>query len=119
MQSPVVAMENWVLCHIFLKKRSAKNEEEETIDNGVGKLRTTTKDAAAAASATRPVFYDFMTRKESMTDLNLAPTSPSSSGSSGITEVSSSSSSNNESVDREEETSCNSSPNYFRSKQQK
>ncbi|KAK1551894.1 hypothetical protein Q3G72_006707 [Acer saccharum] len=112
--SPVVAMENWVLCRIFLKKRSAKNEEEETIDNGVGKLRTT-KNNTAAAAATRPVFYDFMTRKESMTDLNLAPTS-SSSGSSGITEVSSSSSSNNESDDREEETSCNSSPNYFRRK---
>ncbi|KAI9170309.1 hypothetical protein LWI28_025948 [Acer negundo] len=119
--SPVVAMENWVLCRIFLKKRSAKNEEEETIDNGVGKLRTTTSTTTnnAAAVATRPVFYDFMMRKESMTDLNLAPTSSSSSGSSGITEVSSSSSSNNESDDREEETSCNSSPNYLRSKQQK
>ncbi|KAK3223735.1 hypothetical protein Dsin_010760 [Dipteronia sinensis] len=119
LQSPVVSMENWVLCRIFLKKRSAKNEEETTIDNGVGKLRTTTRTTTSNAAAAGPVFYDFMMRKESMTDLNLAPTSSSSSGSSGITEVSSSSSSNNESDDHEEETSCNSSPNYFKRKQLK
>jgi hypothetical protein len=92
-------MENWVLCRIFLKKRSTKNEEENMQfdnDNRLSKLRTT-----------KPVFYDFMT-KHRTTDLNLAPSS--SSGSSGITEVSC-----NESDDHEESSSCNSFP-YFRRK---
>nr|UBT01642.1 NAC transcription factor 38 [Litchi chinensis] len=102
-QNPVmVAMENWVLCRIFLKKRSTKNEEEETCvnnDNGNRKPRNI-----------KPVFYDFM--RKDRTDLNLAPTS-SSSGSSGITEVSSS---NHESDDHEESSCCNSLP-YFKRKQ--
>lgn len=105
-QSHVVAMENWVLCRIFLKKRSStttQNDDDKMQscnENGVGKLRTNT----------RPVFYDFLTKDR--TDLNLAPSS-SSSGSSGITEVS-----NNETEtdDHEEESSsCNSFP-YFRRK---
>ncbi len=96
-QSPVMTVENWVLCRIFLKKRSAKNEDAETCNvNGGRKLRTS-----------KPVFYDFM-RKE-RADLNLAPTS-SSSGTSGITEISSSES------DDHEESSCNSFP-CFRRKQ--
>ncbi|KAL3599388.1 hypothetical protein D5086_007306 [Populus alba] len=97
--SVAVPMENWVLCRIFLKKRSTKNEEENMQfgnDNRLSKLRTT-----------KPVFYDFMT-KHRTTDLNLAPSS--SSGSSGITEVSC-----NESDDHEESSSCNSFP-YFRRK---
>lgn len=96
----MVPMENWVLCRIFLKKRSAKNGEENVQlgdDNRLSKLRIT-----------KPVFYDFMTKNRT-TDLNLAPSS-SSSGSSGITEVSC-----NESDDHEESSSCNSFP-YFRRK---
>ncbi|XP_062156383.1 NAC domain-containing protein 83 [Alnus glutinosa] len=99
-ESPVVPMDNWVLCRIFLKKRSAKNEEDNVQignDNAVRKLKTT-----------KPVFYDFM-RKDG-TDLNLAPAS-SSSGSSGVTEVSS----HDQSDDHEESSSCNSFP-YFRRK---
>ncbi|KAJ4711465.1 NAC domain-containing protein [Melia azedarach] len=97
-QSPVVPMDNWVLCRIFLKKRGSKNEDEETCkENGIIRKQRSNK----------PVFYDFLTKDR--TDLNLAPTS--SSGSSGITEVSS-----NESEDHEEST-CNSFP-YFRRKQQ-
>lgn len=94
-------MDNWVLCRIFLKKRSAKNEEDNVQignDNAVRKLKTT-----------KPVFYDFM-RKDG-TDLNLAPASSSSSGSSGVTEVSS----HDQSDDHEESSSCNSFP-YFRRK---
>lgn len=96
-ESSVVPMENWVLCRIFLKKRSNKSEDDNVQtgkENTVGKLRTT-----------KPVFYDFMTKGR--TDLNVAPAS-SSSGSSGVTEVSS-----NES-DHEESSSCNSFPHFRR-----
>ena len=94
-------MENWVLCRIFLKKRSSttKNDDDSMQscdENGVGKLRTT-----------RPVFYDFLTKDR--TDLNLAPSS-SSSGSSGITEVS------NNDTDGHEESSCWNSFPYVRRK---
>ncbi|XWS39361.1 hypothetical protein CRYUN_Cryun18bG0046500 [Craigia yunnanensis] len=100
-QSHVVPMENWVLCRIFLKKRSSttKNHDDSMQscnENGVGKLRTT-----------RPVFYDFLTKDR--TDLTLAASS-SSSGSSGITEVS-----NNDSDDHDESSSCYNFP-YFRRK---
>ncbi|KAH9774163.1 hypothetical protein WN944_020574 [Citrus x changshan-huyou] len=98
-QTPAVATDNWVLCRIFLKKRGAKSEDEETC----------TEIGGTRANGPKPVFYDFM-RKEERADLNLVPTS-SSSGSSGVTEVSS-----NESDDHEE-SSCNSFP-YFRRKQQ-
>ncbi|XP_022777049.1 NAC domain-containing protein 83-like isoform X2 [Durio zibethinus] len=99
-QSHVAPMENWVLCRIFLKKRSSttKNDDDSKQPcngNGVRKLRTC-----------RPVFYDFLTSKD-MTDLNLAPSS-SSSGSSGITQVS-----NNDTDDHEESVGCSSFP-YFR-----
>ncbi|KAF5443595.1 hypothetical protein F2P56_036140 [Juglans regia] len=100
--SPGVPMDNWVLCRIFSKKRSSKNEEEN--------VQSGQDNAAAAArklAVARPVLYDFMTK--SRTDLNLAPAS-SSSGLSGVTEVSS-----NGSDDHEESSSCNSFP-YFRRK---
>ncbi|KAK8617361.1 hypothetical protein V6N13_080277 [Hibiscus sabdariffa] len=100
-QTNAVPMENWVLCRIFLKKRSAKTDEEnlqQSCDNQkVGKLRTTS----------RPVFYDFLTKDR--TDLNLVPSS-SSSVSSGITQVSSND------TDDHEESSCGNSFPYFRRK---
>ncbi|XP_038992470.1 NAC domain-containing protein 83-like [Hibiscus syriacus] len=86
MQTNAVPVENWVLCRIFLKKRSAKNDE-------VGKPRTTNS----------PVFYDFLTKGD-RTHLNLVPSS-SSSVSSGITQVSSI-----ESDEHEETSCCNSVP---------
>ncbi|XP_007043870.2 PREDICTED: NAC domain-containing protein 83 [Theobroma cacao] len=100
-QSHAVPMENWVLCRIFLKKRSSttKNDDDSMQscnENGARKVRTS-----------RPVFYDFLTKDR--TDLNLAP-SCSSSGSSGITEIS-----HNDTDDHEESSSCNSFP-YFRRK---
>ncbi|KAB2087707.1 hypothetical protein ES319_A04G122600v1 [Gossypium barbadense] len=97
-QNNVVPMENWVLCRIFLKKRSAKNDEEglQSCNQRIGKLRTS-----------KPVFYDFLTKDRA--DLNLAPSS-SSSVSSGITQVS-----NNDTDDHEESSCCNSFP-YFRRK---
>ncbi|KAF2307390.1 hypothetical protein GH714_026822 [Hevea brasiliensis] len=98
-QSSLVPIENWVLCRIFLKKRSAQNEEEN--------LQFGKKNIVRKLRNTKPVFYDFLTKDR--TDLNLAPSS-SFSGSSGITEVSS-----NESDDHEESSSCNNFP-YFRRK---
>lgn len=94
-------MENWVLCRIFLKKRTSKNEEENPqiqAGNGGRKLKKN-----------QPVFYDFLTKNKTNTDLNLAPNS-SFSGSSGITEVS-----GNGTEDHEENSSCNSFP-FFRRK---
>lgn len=93
-----MVVENWVVCRIFLKKRSSKNEDEETCNaKGSRKSRTI-----------KPVLYDFM--KKERTDLNLAPSFSSSSGTSGITEISSTES------DGHEESSCNSFL-YFRRKQ--
>ncbi|XP_057949690.1 NAC domain-containing protein 83 [Malania oleifera] len=107
--SAQVQMENWVLCRIFLKKRSTKNEEEITEpkddhnkNNNNGTRRITTK----------PVFYDFMTRDRT-TALSLPPSSSSSSSSasSGVTEIS-----GNESEEHEESSTstCNSFSSAFR-----
>ncbi|GMH27401.1 hypothetical protein Nepgr_029244 [Nepenthes gracilis] len=94
-QNSLMATGDWVLCRIFLKKRNAKTKEDSNEDShGVADERTG-----------RPVFYDFMTRDERTTDLNLAPCS-SSSGSSGITEVSRNHSGGGE-EDHEESSSCN------------
>ncbi|KAL3511483.1 hypothetical protein ACH5RR_030884 [Cinchona calisaya] len=77
--------EKWVLCRIFLKKRSEKSEDEAKNNGGV-------------------VFYDFMAKDTSVSS------SSSSGGSSGITEVSS-----NDSDDHEEQSSsCNSFSNFRR-----
>ncbi|XP_039047776.1 NAC domain-containing protein 83-like isoform X2 [Hibiscus syriacus] len=89
-------MENWVLCRIFLKKRSTKNDEGGLQQQSCSKPRT----------KSRPVFYDFLTKNK--TDLNLVPSS--SSVSSGITQVSS-----NDTDDHEESSCCDSFP-YFRRK---
>ncbi|GMJ03329.1 VND-interacting 2, NAC domain containing protein 83 [Hibiscus trionum] len=87
-QTNAAAMENWVLCRIFLKKRSGKNDE--------------------SCNNQKPVFYDFLTKDR--TDMNLVGDSSSSSVSSGITQVSS-----NDTDDHEESSCCNSFP-YFRRK---
>ncbi|CAB4294657.1 unnamed protein product [Prunus armeniaca] len=101
-QSPVVPMDNWVLCRIFLKKRGGKNEEEQVQQPCNDRVIRKPKTA-------RPVFYDFMTKDRR--NLSLAPCS-SSSGSSGVTEVVSS----DQLDDHEESSSCNSVP-YCRRKQ--
>ncbi|KAF8018380.1 hypothetical protein BT93_H3307 [Corymbia citriodora subsp. variegata] len=77
-QSPVVPRENWVLCRIFLKRRSTKNDGH---NHNLESFRTTTREVSKAR-ANGPVFYDFMARHR--TDLNLVPCT-SSSGSSGVT----------------------------------
>lgn len=92
-QSPVVPMDNWVLCRIFLKKRGGKNEEQQ--------VQQPSRDVRKRKNS-RPVFYDFMTKDRA--NLSLAPCS-SSSGSSGITDVVSSEQVDN---DHEESSSCNS-----------
>lgn len=83
-QSFNAQLENWVLCRIFLKKRSSKNVEEITKSHN-GRL----------------VFYNFMTKEKRM-DLNRGP-ELSGSGSSAITDVSC-----NQSDDHEETSSFNS-----------
>ncbi|OWM76243.1 NAC domain-containing protein 83 [Punica granatum] len=112
--------ENWVLCRIFLKKRSSKNNDGDDKNNGnidvasrvVGKSNTSSNSNNNNNNNNlMPVFYDFMgrNRNHKSTDLNLAPDS-SYSGSSGVTELSS-----HECDDPEESSSCNSLP-YFRRK---
>ncbi|EPS68490.1 hypothetical protein M569_06279 [Genlisea aurea] len=79
--------ENWVLCRVFLKKRSRKNEGVVAVHN-------------------QPVFHDFMAKR----DLNRVP-EDSSSGSSGITEISvrNKTAKDNNNHDEEEEEEENSS----------
>ncbi|KAM7484022.1 hypothetical protein LguiA_000031 [Lonicera macranthoides] len=92
-----VQLENWVICRIFFKKRSAKNEEE-TPKSQSGKL-----SRSPLVNDSKPVFYDFLAKA--------ASTSSSSSGSSGITDASF-----NQSEDHDESSSCNSTLSTFRRK---
>ncbi|CAI9775274.1 unnamed protein product [Fraxinus pennsylvanica] len=85
-----LAQENWVVCRIFLKRRSNKNDDQAAPVQKGSRL-------APIVGKSMPVFYDFMAKDR--TDLNLLPVS-SSSGSSGITEI--------ESDNHEESSSCNS-----------
>ncbi|KAK4777813.1 hypothetical protein SAY87_018000 [Trapa incisa] len=85
-QSP----ENWVLCRIFLKRRSSsssKTENSKTTQSQWDHQQDPRK-APKDGTTSKPVFYEFLTREDrtSQTDLNLAPTSPSS-GSSGLTNI--------------------------------
>ncbi|TKY64727.1 NAC domain-containing protein 83 [Spatholobus suberectus] len=96
--SPVVPMENWVLCRIFLKRRSgAKNGQDmDTLRPSLDNINVSRK-----VRNSRVVFYDFLAQNK---------TDSSSSGASGITEVST-----HESDEHEESSSSNSFP-YFRRK---
>ncbi|XP_027349045.1 NAC domain-containing protein 83 isoform X2 [Abrus precatorius] len=81
------SMENWVLCRIFLKRRSGAKNGEDSLDNmSSRKVRNS-----------RVVFYDFLAQNK---------TDSSSSATSGIT---------HESDEHEESSSSNSFP-YFRRK---
>lgn len=93
-------MQDWVLCRIFLKKRSTKNGEEATESHNF--------KAVGNLGKARLVYYDFLAKER--TNLNLAPAS-SSSGSSGVTEVSC-----HEADDLEESSCCNSSFSSLRRK---
>lgn len=88
-----LTQENWVLCRIFLKKRSSNGN----INEGHEEEKCETKKFNGTKG--KIVFYDFMGKD--MADLNVTPRS-SSSGTSGITEISS------ESDEHREESSCNS-----------
>lgn len=100
-QGPVVPMENWVLCRIFLKRRSgAKNGEEKEMEN----LRPSLDHiniSRKVSNSSKVVFYDFLAQNK---------TDSSSSGASGITEVSTHES------DEHEESSSSNSFSYFRRK---
>ncbi|KAI3467779.1 hypothetical protein Pfo_024442 [Paulownia fortunei] len=98
-QAKNLAQENWVLCRIFLKRRSNKIDDEAAAMQNSGR-----------AAGPVPVFYDFMAKERA--DLNLIPAN-SSSGSSGITEISN----RNDSDEHEESSSCNSFTTTFRRKQ--
>lgn len=104
-------MQNWVLCRIFLKRRTTngKNEEESSF-----RVRS---DIKSHSSKSRPVFYDFLAqsrinssndKNNNCTDLNRTPAS-STSSISGITHLSS-----HECDEREESSSCNSLPSLTR-----
>lgn len=101
-QSPLVPMENWVLCRIFLKRRSTKNDGH---NRNMESFRTSNEVSKVGGSG--PVFYDFLARDR--TGLNLAPCT-SSSGSSGVTEVSS----HDGQEEHDESSSCNSFPHTRR-----
>lgn len=77
--------ENWVLCRIFLKKRSGKSSDEET----------SARNGGTRIASPGPVFYDFLAKERA--DLNRFPAN-SSSGSSGVTD--------NSKSDDHEESSC-------------
>ncbi|CAA2995178.1 NAC domain-containing protein 83-like [Olea europaea var. sylvestris] len=88
-QGTNLGQENWVVCRIFLKRRSNKNDDQD--EQAQKEIR-----GAPTVGKSIPVFFDFMGKAR--TDLNLVPVS-SSSGSSGITEIES---------DHEESSICNS-----------
>ncbi|GAA0146422.1 hypothetical protein LIER_06384 [Lithospermum erythrorhizon] len=99
-QAKIPIQDNWVLCRIFLKKRSTKSQEEIHLPSGIG---SSVSDGALGND--KPVYYDFMAKKPRMRDLNLAPAA-SSSGSSGVTDETSN---NNGTDDHEESSSCSNS----------
>lgn len=93
---------NWVLCRIFLKKRSAKNDNQEMATRGQAQaVNNCSKNSSGSRKKSGVVFYDFMAKDR--TELRTVAPVSSSSGSSGITEVTS-----NESEEHEESSSCNS-----------
>uniref|UniRef100_A0A7C9E2F2 NAC domain-containing protein n=1 Tax=Opuntia streptacantha TaxID=393608 RepID=A0A7C9E2F2_OPUST len=102
----------WVLCRIFLKKRNnvaAKKGQEEDVQVVCEEDECTAGNTAAM----KPVFYDFMARERTTTDLNLPAPCSSSSGSSAVTHLSLNDDNNNNlSSDECEESSscCNSLP---------
>ncbi|KAJ8529147.1 hypothetical protein K7X08_035982 [Anisodus acutangulus] len=102
---------NWVLCHIFLKRRSNKNEDENITHNSrnTGVITSTTISTSEKKKKKPILFYDFMAKDH----MNGVPVSSSISGSiSGITEVTTT----NESDDHEESSSFNTSFTTFRRK---
>ncbi|KAK4762783.1 hypothetical protein SAY86_008551 [Trapa natans] len=102
------SVENWVLCRIFLKKRTNKNHEDSSSNVVVA------SGAFRKSTNLRPVFYDFMGGNCDLkaADLNLGPDSPHSAGSSGVTEQSS----REYNEDHYDSSSCNSLPYFRRSK---
>ncbi|XP_022738236.1 NAC domain-containing protein 83-like [Durio zibethinus] len=93
-------MDKWVLCHIFLKKRTKKSTEEEVIQSCCNDNKEVKKTMAVAVHH-EPKIFDFMREKARITDV-LSSSSSSSSISSSITEVSSIGEEN-----VEESSSCN------------
>lgn len=104
LQKPELPIDNWVLCRIFLKRRSSANPRTE--DEEAGGVRKS-EEVREDHEESKPVFYEFLASSDRMrTDLNHAPCS-SSSGSSGLTIISSNRQ-NNGLEDHADSSSCNS-----------
>ncbi|KAI4336364.1 hypothetical protein L6164_014899 [Bauhinia variegata] len=70
---------DWVLCRIFLKKRSAENVDRPSIQTNERNLHV---------GVAQPRYFDFMMVHKTIPRSNLSPTSSSCSSSSSITEMS-------------------------------
>ncbi|CAH2059589.1 unnamed protein product [Thlaspi arvense] len=98
---------NWVLCRVFLKKRSNNHKRKEDEREREKERESDDEDKSAC-----PIFYDFMRKdrkKRRFCDLNLTPTccsccSSSSASSSGCSSALTQTSSNDS--DNHEEISC-------------
>lgn len=124
MQSAAQSRDEWVLCRIFLKKRSAKNNDPTVLgynNNNRNNIKGSKVTRCRNIKDNKDdndnnnvelVFYDFMARKET-TDSNPRPTSPDSS-SSGITELSIFGAGNDRETSSNLNTSSNSSFSCFR-----
>ncbi|KAG9446627.1 hypothetical protein H6P81_012755 [Aristolochia fimbriata] len=84
MQTPFLPSEDWVLCRIFLKKRSNRDDDEELIRPGI-------QDGFRDQTSGRAVLIDFMNRRNTEMD-----EASSDSEVSGITQISSAGSANEE-----------------------
>ncbi|KAF9622380.1 hypothetical protein IFM89_031183 [Coptis chinensis] len=85
-QNSIKEMEDWVLCRIFLKKRSTRDVED--------RVQSYNKNEVLDLTLARPRFIDFMMRDKITS--NPSHSSSSSSASSGITEISSTASYNDD-----------------------
>ncbi|XP_027100236.1 NAC domain-containing protein 83 [Coffea arabica] len=95
------AQENWVLCRIFLKRRSGKSSEDEVTESSLLNCTAAAPPPLGGKMNGVVVFYDFLGKDTR--ELNPGATISSSSGRSGITEISC-----NEAEDMEESSSCTS-----------
>ncbi|KAK9675346.1 hypothetical protein RND81_11G001800 [Saponaria officinalis] len=101
---------DWVLCRIFLKKRSNagsrndKEDEEGVVCQDMDDVNVSVTDNNTSSTIEMPVFYDFLARDRLAVaaDLNLPAPCSSSSGSSDVTQLSPN---QNESSEGHEESS--------------
>ncbi|KAK9104084.1 hypothetical protein Scep_020928 [Stephania cephalantha] len=93
-------IKDWVLCRIFLKKRSGRTEEEMNINTN--NTNNNNNNIQESKDDVRPKFFDFMMQDKRNGEVVGVLSCTSSSASSGITEASSTNAS-----DSDETSSCN------------